>query len=662
MCGIAGLWASGMTDEERAHHVARMLRALGHRGPSGVAVWGEGGVTLGLSRLAIVAPRTPAQIARNPEGTVHAVMNGEIYNHRALRGELLRRGHVVEEGVDTAVLPALYETEGLAFPDQLDGMFAIAVWDARVRRLTLVRDRAGEKPLFVSSSVKGLAFASEPGALAALPWVSRDPAPEALARYLVHGYFAGEDCAFASLRQVPPAHVVTFEAGAERRVRYWRPWDPPRRTAVSVAEAPARTREALRRAVRSRMPDEVPFGVFLSGGVDSSLVAVLAAAESGRRLPTFCLRLTERGYDESGYARQVAQLIRSDHHELTLSRAGGEEALESFASTMDQPLGDPSLLPTWAIARLASRHVPVVLTGEGGDELFAGYPTYFGHRWASWAAMLPYRGTLHALARAARPKHTHLSVAHFLDRFLESAALPPFERHLSWFGTSRPDEALSLLAPGLRARVAPRAPLAHVDAFAAALERAGAGARARSPRLTEYQFLDFETYLSGDLLTKVDRCAMAHGVESRAPFLQHDLIEFAFALPEKARLRGAVGKWALKRAAHDLLPEKLLHRRKQGFSPPFSVWARGPLAALVRSRLAYGRVARAGVLDPDAVGRVLDEHLSGHAERGRTLWALLSLQMWAEAWCARDASSVPPAPAAHESDLVAQPMGAAQVH
>ncbi len=634
MCGIAGLWAPGMSAEERAHWVAEMLRSLEHRGPSGGALWGDAGVTLGLSRLAIVSPLSPTRITSSADGSVHAVMNGEIYNHQALRSELVRRGTIVEEGADTAVLPGLYQENATQFPERLDGMFAIAIWDAGARRLTLARDRAGEKPLFVSVTARAVAFASEPGALAALPWVSRDPAPDALARYLVHGYFAGTDCAFASIRQIPAAHVLVFEHGEEHLTRYWRPWDALGRASCEAGEAPARSLDALERAVRSRLPDEVPFGVFLSGGVDSGLVATLAARALGKRFPTFCLRMPVRGYDESEYAREVAHSIGSEHHELSMDSAEGEEALESFGSAMDQPLGDPSLLPTWAIARLASRHVPVVLTGEGGDELFAGYPTYLGHRWAALAARLPAaaRARLLEIARRARPSHTHLSVAYFAERFLEGAALPPFERHLAWFGTARPAEALGLLAPGLRVRVSDEAPLAHLGAFEHALGHSALAAQTRRPGLTAYQLLDFETYLSGDLLTKVDRCAMAHGVESRAPFLQHELIEFALALPDRAKLRGGSGKWALKRAASRLLPRRLLRRRKQGFSPPFSAWARGPLERQVRARLEPGRVERAGVLDPHAVTRLLDNHVQGRAERGRTLWTVLSLQMWAESW------------------------------
>jgi asparagine synthase (glutamine-hydrolysing) len=634
MCGIAGLVAPDLAPPERLELVRRMVQALRHRGPSGEALWDGGECALGIARLAIVAPNQPARVLQSETGDVVGVANGELYNHAELLAGLRSRGHEVASGPDTATLPHLLEERGDGFPEALDGMFAVALWDRTTRALTLARDRAGEKPLFVAHVHGRFAFASEPGALLELPWISRDPSPGALARYLVHGYFAGADAAFAQLRQLPPGHTLVLRDGRETLRRYWRPWDallggvPSART----AESPALAHAALADSVASRMPGEVPFGVFLSGGVDSGLIATLAARHLRRPFPTFSMRIAHRGYDEAGYARRVAESIGSEHHELVMTAAEGEEAFDAWAANMDQPLGDPSVLPTWALARLASRHVPVVLTGEGGDELFGGYPTYLGHRHAVLASRVPgpVAAASIALARRFRPRHHHVTVAHLVERFLGVRGLSPFERHLAWFGTARAGEALALLSPGLRATVGAEAPLSHLQR----LERVLADMRLTGPGghapMTAYQLLDFETYLSGDLLTKVDRCTMAHGVESRAPFLRASLIEFALALPENARLRGTSGKWALKQAAKSLLPADLLARRKQGFSPPFSAWARGPMRALVVDALAPARVERAGVLDPRTVQRLLREHLDGREDRGRTLWTVLSLQSWAE--------------------------------
>jgi asparagine synthase (glutamine-hydrolysing) len=404
-----------------------------------------------------------------------------------------------------------------------------------------------------------------------------------------------------------------------------------------LAEA---TRETLAEAVESRMPGDVPFGVFLSGGLDSGLVATLAARR-GHRFPVFSMKLAGHGYDETAFARMVADQVGADYHEAEMDHAAGEEAIETFAAAMDQPLGDPSLLPTWALARLASQHVPVVLTGEGGDELFGGYPTYLGHRWAGLSQRVPdpiARAAL-AVARRLRPKDSHVSLAHLVERFLETRALSPLERHLAWFGTATPDEARALLAPELRASLDADEERGYLREFATRAAEAGLPGWPQRPGLMVWQLLDFDLYLGGGLLTKVDRCTMAHSVESRAPFLRHQLIRFALGLPEDAKLRGRTGKYALKLAARGLLPEAILMRRKQGFSPPFSAWARGPLRRLVESRLARERVRAAGVLDPDAAWRVIEDHVSGRAERGRTLWTLLSLQMWAERWAGGGAQS-----------------------
>jgi len=640
MCGIAGLWAPELSSHTRREHVERMLGCLVHRGPDGDALWNGPGITLGLARLAIVAPHLPARTAENETATVHAVVNGEIYNHRELHRGLRSRGHRIAAGPDTTVIPHLYEQHGPRFPEVMDGMFAVALWDARDRRLVLARDRAGEKPLFYTADGSNFAFASEPKALLGLPWVSRAPAPGALARYLAHGFFAGGDSAFAALHTLPPGHVLQVTETESRLTRYWRPWDRLPADGHHVA-APsddatilATTREHLERAVHSRVPDEVPFGVFLSGGVDSGVAAALVARHH-RRFPTFSLGWTDQGYDESALARTVADLLGAQHFLVTMDHRSGEEALSSYAETMDEPLGDPSLLPTWALARLAAKHVPVVLTGEGGDELFGGYPTYLGHRYAGLAEHMPaaLASALVALARRVRPGHHHVTVPLLIERFLGTRGLAPFERHLAWFGTAQPAEAEALLAPDLRAALEPDAARGHLRAFAAAIgDRCGA--TARRPDTLAYQLLDFELYLGGGLLTKVDRCTMAHGVESRAPFLSAPLIEHAFALPESARLRGRTGKWALKQIARELLPEAIVSRRKQGFSPPFSAWARGPLRGMITAKLARARIERAGVLDAGAVERMLAQHLSGAAERGRTLWAVLSLQMWAERWCA----------------------------
>jgi len=639
VCGIAGLWAPQLEARERRALVEGMLRRLIHRGPDGVAIWSGPGITLGLTRLAIVAPDHPVSVSTNEAGTIAAVANGEIYNYREIRARFATQG-CPADGPDTTVLPHLYENLGTEFPALLDGMFAIAVWDSRLERLVLARDRAGEKPLFIAGSYPRFAFASEPGALVGLPWVSRDPAPAAIARYLVHGFFANRDSAFSSIRQVPPGCVLEVGMAFEQERRYWRPWDGILRStdAPSDERATIDTRQTLAAAVESRLPSDVPFGVFLSGGLDSSLVAALAA-RAGHRFPTFSLQLPGKSYDESAFAREAAGWIGSDHHEVSLDDRGAESLLEQISEFMDQPLGDPSLLPTWALSKFASEHVRVVLTGEGGDELFAGYPTYPGHRLARLANRIPspVAGTLSALTHRFAPRNAHVSLPHLVERLLSVRGISALDRHITWFGTLDQREAPGLLSPSLRGGLRPGDARAHLTSVARALDGLG-DAQGADPALVVYQLLDFELYLSGGLLVKVDRATMAHGLESRAPFLHHPLVEYAMALPAKAKLRGVSGKWVLKRAAHGLLPDGIIRRRKQGFAPPFSAWIRGPLRRLVLSKLDSQRVARAGILDPAGVVRILRQHLLGEAEHGRAIWAILCLQLWAERWLGRSPS------------------------
>jgi asparagine synthase (glutamine-hydrolysing) len=635
VCGIAGLWAPRIGPSEQQTLVEGMLGRLAHRGPDGSALWHSEGVTLGLARLAIVAPRHPVCVSVNAAGTIGAVANAEIYNHGEIRATLLARGHRVCAGADTAVLPHLYEESGTDYPTYLDGMFAIAIWDARLARLVLARDRAGEKPLFFSSIQGCFAFASEPAPILGLPWVPRDPAPQAIARYLAHGFFAGRDCAFASLEQLPPGHRLEVRPDSKTQVRYWRPWDGsavPKEAVGDEREIVSETRRQLTTAVESRLPADVPYGVFLSGGLDSSLVSALAA-RTGGRFPTFSLRLPGRGYDESAFARAVALHVGSEHHELSIDHQSCEGLLDQIVERMDQPLGDPSLLAIWALSRFASRQVRVVLTGEGGDELFAGYPTYIGHRCARIANRLPewLGGALRNIAHRLQPPNAHASPAHLLERLLSVQGLAPLDRHLAWFGTASTGEVPSLLSPELRLMASAEDARGHLRSFEDELEWVGA-ARGGELDLLAYQLLDFELYLGGGLLPKVDRGTMAHGLESRAPFLRHSLVEFAMGLPARAKLRGMCGKWVLKEAARGILPNSIVDRRKQGFSPPFSSWIRGPLRRLVLSKLDPRRVDKAGILDPGGVVGILTQHLSGEAERSRTIWALLSLQMWAERW------------------------------
>jgi len=613
-----------------------MIECLRHRGPDGEALWDGEGITLAISRLAIVARETPPRVYANEDETARSVVNGEIYNHLALREELARAGHDITPGPDTALVPYLYEDLGARFPERLEGMFAAAVWDGAKRRLVLARDRMGEKPLFLARAPHAVAFASEPKALVRLPWVSRDPAPASLLRYITHGYFAGTDSAFVHIEQVRAAHVLEIELDSLQvsRQRYWRPWDVLA-TRDGVPPPPSRPGDTLatvEQAVLSRIPEGISFGVLLSGGVDSGLVVALASRRE-RGFPTFNLRMREHGYDESDFARRVAAKFGTDHHEQVLDAETAGETLADLALHMDQPLGDPSLLPTWVLTRLASSRVRTVLTGEGADELFAGYPTYLGHRMAPLVSLL-HEGARKSLLGwlRSRPTAHPLSLVRMLERFVESASLPAYQRHHAWFGISSPTEAYALLAPALREGLDRQQALVHFVDFANELTQAGLWELAQGGALVGYQLIDLEHYLGSGLLTKVDRCAMAHGLESRAPFLSRDLVEFALRLPERSKLRGTRGKWILKRAARGLLPNGVLTRRKRGFSPPFSAWVRGPLHDMIEDRLSPERIERAGVLDAKAAGAVLARHVSGQGEHGRLLWTLLSLQMWAETW------------------------------
>jgi asparagine synthase (glutamine-hydrolysing) len=572
MCGICGIARlDGAAVDGRV--LDDMSAALEHRGPDSAGRVIDGPVGLAARRLSIIDLAGGDQPITNETGDVHVVQNGEIYNHAALRAELEAAGHRFRTRSDTEVLVHLYEEHGPGFAARLRGMFAVAVWDARRRRGVLARDRHGIKPLFYRLRDRRLSFASELTALARDPAFRRDIDGAALEAFL----------AFNSV----PAPLTIFREARKLRGR-------------------------LRDSVRAHLVADVPVGVFLSGGVDSSAIAALAAEESGARLRTFSIGFEERDFDELGRARRVAERIGSDHHELVV-RPDAAELLTTLAGVFDEPLGDSSALPTYLVSRLAASEVKVVLSGEGGDELFGGYFTYVADTLAPRVA---------PLAAAARPLVERLPTGdgrvgpvYMAKRFTRAARLPPLERHHGW------KEVFSAEA---RAGLLGRPDLADV----LAPHRARYARSARAEPLARLQDVDLGTYLVDDLLVKTDRASMAHSLEVRVPFLDPAVTDLALALRTSAKVRGLAKKRLLRRAVAPLVPAEVIRGRKRGFSIPAARWLRGPLLPFAREVLAPDRIRRQGLLAPAAVTAVLDAHAAGREDLSRQLWGLMSLSLW----------------------------------
>jgi asparagine synthase (glutamine-hydrolysing) len=606
MCGICGVVsANGSVDPER---LASMSATLAHRGPDSSGHFSDGSAALAARRLSIIDLETGDQPIGNEDGTLQVVQNGEIYNYRELRRELERTGHHFRTHGDTEVLLHLYEEHGDAFAERLRGMFSVAIWDAPRRRLVLARDRFGIKPLYYRNLDGELAFASE---LRALPRGEIDL--DAVEGFLAFNSIPAPLTIFREARKLPAGHLLLWEDGAVRLERFARPAPLPERN-DDQAELVEELRSRLRDSVRAHLVSDVPVGVLLSGGVDSALLAALAAEEIGEPLRTFSIGFEERSFDELADARRVAERYGAQHRELVL-RPDAALLLPALAEAFDEPFADSSALPTYLVSELAASDVKVALSGEGGDELFGGYYTYA-------ADLLAAR--VGGLARLARPVVERLpsssakaSFDYRAKRFVRAAHLPPLERHHGW---------KEIFSADLRAELTGRrSAFDPVD-----LLRARYAETQGANELARLQDVDLGTYLVDDLLVKTDRASMAHSLEARVPYLDTVVTNLALALPTRHKVRGLSKKVLLRKAAEPLLPREIVHGKKRGFSIPAAAWLRGDLEPFARETLSAETLRRQGFFEPHVVRRLLDDHVDGREDLSRQLWGLLAFTLWHE--------------------------------
>lgn len=614
MCGIAG-WA-GELDPRPDDALQRMCTALSHRGPDDEGSFVKPGVALGFKRLSIIDLTTGNQPIPNEAATVHATCNGEIYNFRELRRKLEREGHAFSTGSDAETIVHLYEDHGPDFVHHLHGMFAIALWDSTRRRLMLVRDRLGVKPLYFAELPRGVAYASEPAALIASGLVTAQPDVSALARYMTLQYVPGSDSGFRGIKKLEPSQMLIYEGGRSTLRTYWSldysKTNPARRRADALDELD----ELLGNVTRERTVADVPLGAFLSGGIDSSLV-VSYMAEASSAVRTFSVDFAEERFSEGRHARRVAALYGTDHTEDRLE-PNVLGLTESVVRHAGEPFADASALPTYLLSESARRQVTVALSGDGGDEAFAGYRRYALARGVDGLSFAQPAARRVAGALNARP----LSLPRELSRGLSVLAQPANDRYASMMSHFSPAQLVDFCTPEF-------------------LSEAGAGAHAwhDSLRLGEltgvdrYLELDTRTYLPGDLLLKVDRMSMAHGLEVRSPLLDHRVFEFAATLPGEAKLRRFKTKALLKElASRRGLPDDLVHRRKQGFGVPVGEWMRDALRPWVTDLLCSQRFVERGYVKRGAVDALMREHMAGTADHANQLWNLAMLELWHQRW------------------------------
>jgi len=613
MCGICGLVALNGSEVD-ATPLAAMSESLRHRGPDSEGSVVDGPVALAARRLSIIDLEGGDQPVGNEDGSVKVVQNGEIYNYRELRAGLERRGHRFSTQSDTEVLVHLYEEHGPTFVRELRGMFALALWDSRQRRLVLARDRFGIKPLYYGSEGGLLSFASE---LKALPRGEVDL--DALEAFLTFNSIPAPLSIWRGTLKLPAGHLLVWEGKGEPRLeRFARPAPVPAGEVRNgkESELAEELRARLRDSVRAHLVADVPVGILLSGGVDSGALAALAALESGERVQTFSIGFEEGSFDELSEARKVAKRYDTNHHELVL-KPDAAELLPKLAAAFDEPFADSSALPTYLVSELASRHVKVALSGEGGDELFGGYYTYVADLLAPRVG--PLAGVIRPLVEALPSSSRRTSFDYKAKRFVRAAHLPPLERHHAFKEILSPEARAELLAHGRRGSADP------LDAYRARYEETEG-----AEPLARLQDVDLGIYLVDDLLVKTDRASMAHSLEARVPYLDEVVAGFALALPTRLKVRGLAKKRLLRKAVAPLLPHSVVYGKKRGFSIPAAAWLRGPLVPFAREVLSAETVRRQGYFSPETVTRLLEDHIAGREDLSRQLWGLLSFTLWCE--------------------------------
>lgn len=613
MCGICGVFNFRPRAPVDQIALKQAASALAHRGPDDEGFYIDREIGLGIRRLSIIDLARGHQPLSNEDGSIWIAFNGEIYNYRDLRSSLLLRGHVFRTATDTEVILHLYEERGTACLDDLRGMFAFALWDGRSRRLFLARDRLGVKPLFYRVTNSSIQFASELAALRPLAPQTFEIDRQSLYDFFAFRYVPAPQTLYRGVRKLLPGHfLVADESGAKEKCY----WDIPASQEDSrpAQELAGEAVERLRESVRLRLVSDVPLGIFLSGGIDSSAIASLMAEEGVKPLRSFSVGFDEAAYSELPWARRVARLCSTEHQELLVRADDVERELPRLIGLRQEPVAEPTDVALYLLARLASRSVKVALAGEGGDELFGGYPKYAADWLAPAVSSLP-RG----LARRAAsmfPYRLRRAQSAFESLSIKDEA----ERFVAWFASFSCHERSELLSRDFLSQMDEEHP---ARVFAQAL-----GKDRQRSRLKRMLYADLKIWLPDNLLLRGDHMTMAASIEERVPMLDHKLVEWAAGIPDRLLIRPFRAKAFLRRALEKQLPREILERRKVGFAVPVGLWFRGPLQTMLRDLVLSPQALARGYFNPASVRRLVEEHLAGTRDRQKQLWTLLNFELW----------------------------------
>lgn len=620
MCGICGIVSSSPDRPVDQSALADMCQLLYHRGPDDEGIYIDNYAGLGIRRLSIIDLVTGHQPMCNEDGTIWLVFNGEIYNYRELRIQLEKKGHVFKSRSDSEVIVHAYEEFGDAFVHQFNGMFAFGLWDATQKRFLLARDRLGIKPLYYSASRDRVVFGSELKAVISHSSVPRDIDHEALDLFLSLEYVPGPRTIVKNVHKLPPGHLLTFRDGNITIKQYWdvELRGKSRRAQDYIEELS----ELVQDSVRLRLVSDVPVGCFLSGGIDSSTIVAYMTAGSSDPVKAFSIGFHDETYDERSYARKAAAHFGVEHH-VEIIRPDIVALTNQLIGHLDEPLSDFSIFPAYLVSKLAKQYVKVILSGDGGDELFAGYDTYIAQQLDGMYSRLPTylrRRTIPGVMALVPPQPAKKGFINRTKRFVEGAALANSLQHTRWMIFLSPLDRAALYQPWLQAELN--------GSTAVSMLESHFGRVAQLEALTQQQYVDLKTYLVDNILTKVDRMSMAASIEVRVPFLDHRIVEFALNLPNSMKLKRLQTKVALRQLASNRVPEEILNKPKQGFSIPLKHWLRGPLQPMMTDLLSQENLRNRGYFEPQVVAKWVQEHLDARVNHSHRLWALMVFELW----------------------------------
>ena len=621
MCGICGIYYKKGTGKVDRTEIVNMTETIFHRGPDEDGFYVNGNVAMGMRRLSIIDLAGGQQPISNEDGSMWVVFNGEIYNYPELKRKIEQKGHKFSTRSDTEIILHCYEEYGDEFIKHLGGMFAFALYDETRHRLVLGRDRIGIKPLYVYEDEDKYLFGSEIKAILERGGLDKTLDLQALDMFLSLEYIPAPYSIFKRIRKALPGHIIIIDEGGIVERRYWDVENVEKLDFKSEDDVVAALREQLRSAVGSHLLSDVPVGAFLSGGIDSSSVVSFMADQYDKQIKTFSIGFEDSSYDELNYAKKIASMCGTDHHELIL-QPDIVNLVEELIRYIDEPFGDFSIFPTFLVSKLAREHLKVVLSGDGGDELFAGYDTYAADKMYKHYKTIPgaARTVIESFARSINPRPQKKGFVNIVKRYLEGTELPENLHHTRWMIFLSEFEKNSMYTDSLLGQIdLERSYEVILNHF----ERTS-----YSDHLDRELYVDFKTYLCDDILVKVDRMSMANSLEARVPFLDHGVVELAFSIPADLKMKNYKRKYILKKAMEGIVPSEILHKKKQGFSIPIKNWLKKELKPMMHDVLNKDSIERDGLFKWEHINGMINDHQSGKGNNSHKLWALMVFKMW----------------------------------